>query len=761
MEEFRHNSEITHSTSEKSGDDLHKSDARIGAMALKTGVWNNDEAESIAKVEAESFLRRHGRELALFSKDSKLTFVPSTSADTFAFHPDKFKVEVPLDWFASEKYNENELSFANHHEIAHFIDMRKNPKAYLDNFEKMRQRAERLTKDYLAKHPGEANEDSVRDFYRKEIHGLYNVLDDIYVNNLVFQRNKFFDSGDGRKSVESLYEKLGFENADLTDRPLNEQMIYSVLRDEMIGKTHGKSIVDERVESVLKKKKKLAETLGENIQEIIDRDLKPRQGTLKDPAERYQIIRALVEPEYLKLLEVALEEQANKNRQEQEHSGNDGKNDESNRNEEGSQGEGGEKNQDSDRTGGGQNEENREDKHDKANGQPEVGNNGNEFNPFGDKRNNASDILSHGENGDQVIEEILKSLEEAKRVDEMSQKERKKYLTEKRIQEFDEKHDIKKEERAECERVKKQIDGALKKMREFWPRLIGKSIEYQQTILHRQRRGRLNVGSYVQDYAEVVESERRGDLRKLEIYDRNGLERRIVDQPERIDVTLLVDCSGSMRSGTKVEVAKQTAALLMYSIKDFNRELKSTQKETHSKLRANTEVIVFGDSFESVKTFKGTSSRNDNKKVKKFEREDPSGDNDAEIIKSISEINSERGSTDDASPLESIFAGLTSNERRKIEQGKLKKIVFEITDGVSNDPSSTAERLAALAKSGVIVVGFQIGDVGRQEKETFQDIWNDGQRNDNKKGIFIGNKINELPDRLMSELKRLLNNIRM
>ena len=29
----------------------------------------------------------------------------------------------------------------------------------------------------------------------KEIHGLYNVLDDIYVNNLVFQRNKFFDSG--------------------------------------------------------------------------------------------------------------------------------------------------------------------------------------------------------------------------------------------------------------------------------------------------------------------------------------------------------------------------------------------------------------------------------------------------------------------------------------------------------------------------------------------------------------------------------------
>ena len=356
MEEFHHNSEITHPIPEKGGDDLHKSDARIGAMALKTGVWDNAKTEISAKVAADSFLRRHGRELALFSRDSKLTFVPSTAAYTFAFHPDKFKVEVPLDWFTSEKFNENELSFANHHEIAHFIDMRKNPKAYLDNFERMSQRAAGLAKDYLVKHPGEANEDSVRDFYYKEIHGLYNVLDDIYVNNLVFQRNKFFDSGDGRKNIGSLYEKLGFENADLTDRPLHSQMITSLLRDEMIGKTHGKSIVDERVESVLEKKK-----LRKSIREIIDRDLKPRQGILTDPAERYQIIRTLIEPEYLKLLEVALEEQANKNKQEQEHSGNDGKNDESNRNKEGSQGEGGEKNQDSDRTGGGQNEENRED----------------------------------------------------------------------------------------------------------------------------------------------------------------------------------------------------------------------------------------------------------------------------------------------------------------------------------------------------------------------------------------------------------------
>lgn len=685
------------------GDDSREQNAQIGAAALKI--------ETPEKNKADSFLRRHGRELALFSKDSKLTFVPSTSAETFAFYPKEFKVEAPLNWFASEKYNDDELNFANHHEIAHFIDMKKNPEAYLENFERMEHRAEELAKDYLAKHPDKANLSAVKKFYYDELHTLYNILDDICVNNLVLQRNKFFDRGDGREGIGTLYEKLGFGEADQTSQPFHRQMAFSLLRDEMIGKTHGESVVDESVKESLEKKK-----LGKTIREIIDTELKPRQGILIDPAERYKKIRALIEPEYLKLLEIALEEQEEKQDEEQQgERGEGGENGESGN--EGQQGE-----------------------------QSENSNGDNEFNPFGDKKGKQkqADILDHGENNDQVIKDILKSLKESDEIDKMSPDEREKYQNEKRVKEFDKEHGISRAERAESERIKSETSKARKEMREFWKRLIGKSIEYRQTKIHEQRKGRLNIGSYIRKYPEAIEAERKGDLKSLEIYDKNGLERLVVDQPEMIDVTLLVDCSGSMGSGGKIDAAKKAAALLMYSIKDFNDELERTRRETHSKLRANTEVLVFGADFAEVKQFDKKSSYSNN---------------DAAIIKSISKINNDRGTTDDAAPLGDILSRLTGDEKAKIQQGKLKKIIFEITDGEPDNPKLTSGRLNELAKAGVIVVGFQIGNVNNNERDTFQKIWDNDQNGGNKYGVFIGEEIDKLPGSLMDALANSLNNI--
>lgn len=694
-------------------------EARIGATALGTEAAGEDEEKVDLEAKANSFLRQHGRELALFSKDSKLIFTPSTSAKTFAFYPKELKVEAPLSWFASEKYNDDELSFANHHEIAHFIDMRKNPDAYLKNFEYMRQKSDELAEGYLKKHPDRANFDAVKNFYHREIHSLYNVLDDIYVNNLVLQRNKFFDVGDGRDDIESLYEKSGYEEADQTKQPLHRQMIFSLLRDEMLGRTHDKSIVDEKVEEVLGKKK-----LGKTMREIIDMELKPRQGILVDPEERYKKIRALIEPEYLKLLEVALEEQEEKDKQEQ-------------RGEQGEQGEDGDEEQRGEQGEQGENSEQNE----------------GEFNPFSEKQGEQKtpNILDHGENDDQTMKDMLDAMKEADKVDKMSPEEREKYLDEKRTREFDERHDISKHERAENDRIKTEIAKSRKEMRKFWERLIGKSIEYRQTRIQNQRRGRLNVRSFIDKYPDIIDAQQKGGLRDLEIYDKPGLERLVVDQPETIDVTLLVDCSGSMDS-SKVEAAKKASALLMYSIKDFNDELEKTRRETHSKLRANTEVIRFGRDFDD-------DGDEDRRRLKKFDRGSRYDDNDASIIKSVASIDNNRGSTDDAAPLGDILSRLTSDERARIQQGKLKKIVFEITDGEPNEPSLTAERLNELAKAGVIVVGFQIGDVDEGERKTFQEIWNSGQKSENKQGVFIGSEIDKLPSSLMGALADSLNNI--
>lgn len=672
----------------------------------------NPDLESDKKL-AEQFIRRYGRLFSVFARDSSLNFVPNPNAETFSFHPKEFKIEAPVSWFANPEYTENELQFANYHELAHFMDMRKNPDAYLENFKQIEKDAESLAQKYHASHP-DTQLESVKRFYYDELHGLYNVMDDVYVNNVVLDYNHFFDTGDGKAAVVSLYrDKLGFGEADLTGQPLHRQMIYSLLRDEMIGDVEGKSIVDERVQTVLNKKK-----LGKRILDLIDTDLKPIRGALVDPAKRYNIIRTLIQPEFLTLLEASLNDH--------DHKQNQNQNQEQDQNQEQNKEQGQSQSQEQ-----GQNQE--------QNQETEAS----DFDPFGDKDNlrKDRDLLDKGDNARQITESILESFKEADKIDKMSREERDKYLADKARKEFDDAHGITETQRKESERIKESIKSARKEMRKFWRGLIGKSIEYRQAIIHRQKRGRLNISEYIRQYPQAIESEQTGNLRELEVYDRLGLEREIVDQPEQIDVSLLVDCSGSMDK-QKIQATKEAAALLMWSIKDFNDELEIARHETHSKLRANTEVITFGSDFKTEKPFNYNKS---------------ASDNDADIIKSISTIDNNRGSTDDESPLVAIGSTITGEDKVSLQNKKLKKIIIEITDGSPDNPNATSTQVRKLAKEGVLMIGFQVGEVREGERQTFDAIWSNGD--DNIKGIRIGRNVSELPTRLIQALSDSLNDI--
>ena len=617
--------------------------------------------------------------------------------------------------------------------------MRKNPEAYLKNFDQIEKDAEDLAREYLQKYPDRTSQSQATGFFYQELHSLYNVLDDIYVNNVVFDRNHHFDYGDGRGSVRNLYEKIGFGEPDLTKQPLHRQMIYSLLRDEMLGDTQDETIIDERVETVLSKKK-----LGQSIRSLIDSDLKPKQGILVDPAERYKAIRILIQPEYVSLLQSALDEQEKHNQKDRSENGESGESREdegSERNDDAqSNNEANEDNKSQENSGEGDPEANEDNKSQENSGEGDP-----KFNPF-DNLPKPKDILDYGEDNEKTIRDILKSFSESDKISKMPFEERVKYQNQKKKEEFDKEHDISRKERRENDRIKKEIASARKEMQKFWRGLIGRSIEYRQTTVPRQRKGRLNVDTFIDQYPEFVSSERKGDLRKLEIYDQKGLERRVVDQPETIDITLLVDCSESMDHGSKVDSARAAAALLMYSVKDFNGELDATRHQTHSKLRANTEVIVFGSDYKTVKYFEKNHRRDRN---------------DVEIIKSISEINSEHGGTRDDFPLADIQSNITDDEKNRLRNGKLKKIVFEITDGESLNPIGTATYLRELENDGVIVIGFQIGNVSEHERNTFEEIWNNNRAiaKTNKKGIYIGKNVSELPGKLISALSESLNNI--
>ena len=116
------------------------------------------------------------------------------------------------------------------------------------------------------------------------------------------------------------------------------------------------------------------------------------------------------------------------------------------------------------------------------------------------------------------------------------------------------------------------------------------------------------------------------------------------------------------------------------------------------------------------------------------------------------------GGTDDAAPLADINARLTAEERSKIKSKKLKKIIMEITDGEPNDARSTSAQVQQLANEGVLMIGFQIGEVSQHDHDTFDSIWNTGDTS-NKKGIYIGKDVSKLPERLISALANSLNNI--
>ena len=345
---------------------------------------------------------------------------------------------------------------------------------------------------------------------------------------------------------------------------------------------------------------------------------------------------------------------------------------------------------------------------------------------------------------EETVRQILEFFAEQQKIDAMSPKEREDYLSKKQQEQFDEENDISSDERYIYESVKARIDKPRKEMRNFWKNLIGKSIEYESHRVDQQRRGKLNVNDFIDNYAQITESQKRGDNREMNIYSRNELEAIPVEKPEKIEISLVVDGSGSM-GGDKIKVARETAELLMLSIKDFNDYLNQTRRQTKSKLRADTEVFVFGSGFAKVKSF------SDGKNVNIEE---------ADIIKSISKINDEYGSTADHNPLNYISATINKDQRHKISQQKLKKIVFHITDGGSDDPQEAQLAVNRLVNEGVLSFAFQIGKVNSRERAEFEYVWN-SQPNGLKMGMYIGENIASLPLELSKKLTEALKGIRL
>ncbi|HGG0417165.1 TPA: VWA domain-containing protein [Clostridium sporogenes] len=278
-------------------------------------------------------------------------------------------------------------------------------------------------------------------------------------------------------------------------------------------------------------------------------------------------------------------------------------------------------------------------------------------------------------------------------------------------------------------------------MRQFWKKLIGDAKKEVSVKKDGQVKGKLDVDSFINFYPDFVEAEKRGNYKNLPIFNRYLLETQADILPERIEISFVIDNSGSMNA-SKIEAARKALAVTLLSIDDFNRYLKSSAEKLNQKVEALSETWFFGSKYYNVKEF-------NDKNVKEKEKSD--------IIRSIIKLDATDGATDDASCLREISNRITSIQERELKKGKQIKIVFEITDGASSFPGSAKEAVQELLSKNVEVYAFQIGKNSEINEKIFNFVWNEGYKQSH--GVMIGEQVEKLPKELLKAVGKNMQSI--
>ncbi|NFN85847.1 VWA domain-containing protein [Clostridium sporogenes] len=278
-------------------------------------------------------------------------------------------------------------------------------------------------------------------------------------------------------------------------------------------------------------------------------------------------------------------------------------------------------------------------------------------------------------------------------------------------------------------------------MRQFWEKIIGDAKKEVSVKKDGQVKGKLDVDSFIRFYPDFIEAEKKGNYKNLPIFNRYLLETQADVLPERIEISFVIDNSGSMNP-SKIEAARKALAVTLLSIDDFNGYLKSNVEQLNQKVEVLSETWFFGSKYYNVKEF-------NDKNVKEKEKSD--------IIRSIVKLDATDGATDDASCFKEISNRIMSIQESELKKGKQIKIVFEITDGASSFPGSAKETVQELLSKNVEVYAFQIGKNSETNEKIFNFVWNEGYKQPH--GVMIGEQVERLPKELLKAVGKNIQSI--
>ncbi|MDQ1282101.1 MAG: hypothetical protein QG630_452 [Patescibacteria group bacterium] len=214
-------------------------------------------------------------------------------------------------------------------------------------------------------------------------------------------------------------------------------------------------------------------------------------------------------------------------------------------------------------------------------------------------------------------------------------------------------------------------------------------------------------GDEMLDPAQLISDVKSGNL-KPKVWADTEIKEYKGELFSEIEMSLVVDRSGSMEENGKIKEAQKAVVLFMNSQKELQEEVEDGEEDNGliKGLKVSWEVYSFQNTSQDFTPIKSMSDE--------F--------SDKDRINVCAHFNDATGSrTTDANCLESIFNDLDSNneKKEKLEEKELKKIVIVLTDGESHQTSKISDYLKKFKDLGVVVVGIGITEEGRSVLTTY------------------------------------------
>lgn len=238
--------------------------------------------------------------------------------------------------------------------------------------------------------------------------------------------------------------------------------------------------------------------------------------------------------------------------------------------------------------------------------------------------------------------------------------------------------------------------GVLEELRNLFARIISKRFKKAQVPKYP-----VEEGDEIVDPAQLVAEVKLGNLYP-KVWEDTEIKEKSGDKFGEVEITLVCDRSSSMFEGQKAIEQRRSAVLIMEVLKEFAQLCEQERINLDHPLEVRSEIYGFG-------------AGEDEKPMKIMSTEL----GEAERINVFKQLHNLPGKTTDFNCLETIWEKMDKDVKMKIRSGELKKILFILTDGASDDSARVQAVLKNLKNDGLVVVGVGITEEGNAVLTTY------------------------------------------